>query len=209
MKKIKIYWDNLTSDLSTKFIILTVFASLILISASGVIGFNAPKSGKSVSSRLEVLHQKDTEYTKINDEYTALASETDRLKSDLNEKEKSLKEFSTSQNVLDKINSENDELEKEKNQLQSEVTSKQNTLNALEGQAKASSQAKVTLSSGTYKVGENIKSGKFLVTGSGSITISSSGKARVNTTLTSDGKEYTLNDGDSIKINGKAQFIPN
>lgn len=209
MKKIKLYWDELTSDLSVKFIIMTAVVSLALISVAGITGFNVPKSDNVVSARLEALHQKDVEYTEINGEYTTLASETDRLKSDLTEKEKSLEEFSTSQNVLDKINSENEELEKEKNQLQSEVSSKQNTLNALEGQAKASSQAKVTLSSGTYKVGESIKSGKFLVTGSGSITISSSGTARVNTSLTSDGKEYTLNDGDLIKINGKAQFIPN
>ncbi len=55
---------------------------------------------------------------------------------------------------------------------------------------------------------KNIKAGKYTIMGSGSIAISSSGKARVNSNLTADGKDYVLNDDETIKIKGKAQFIP-
>ena len=55
---------------------------------------------------------------------------------------------------------------------------------------------------------DSIKAGKYTIMGSGSIAISLSGKARVNSNLTADGKDYVLNDDETIKIKGKAQFIP-
>ena len=101
-----------------------------------------------------------------------------------------------------------DKLEKEKEELQNTVNTKQSTLDSLNNQASSTSQSTLTLTSGTYAVGENIKAGKYTIMGSGSIAISSSGKARVNSNLTADGKDYVLNDDETIKIKGKAQFIP-
>ena len=109
---------------------------------------------------------------------------------------------------FEKINDENDKLEKEKEELQNTVNTKQSTLDSLNNQVSSTSQSTLTLTSGTYAVGENIKAGKYTIMGSGSIAISSSGKARVNSNLTADGKDYVLNDDETIKIKGKAQFIP-
>ena len=110
--------------------------------------------------------------------------------------------------ISEKINDENDKLEKEKEELQNTVNTKQSTLDSLNNQVSSTSQSTLTLTSGTYTVGENIKAGKYTIMGSGSIAISSSGKARVNSNLTADGKDYVLNDDETIKIKGKAQFIP-
>ena len=124
------------------------------------------------------------------------------------DKKKNYEEFTTSQNGLEKINDENDKLEKEKEELQNSVNTKQSTLDSLNNRVSSTSQSTLTLTSGTYTVGENIKAGKYTIMGSGSIAISSSGKARVNSNLTADGKNYVLNDDETIKIKGKAQFIP-
>lgn len=209
MEKIKKYWSSLENNLSKRFIIVTAVASLILIIAVAIVGFCVPKSNNVIASHLEKLRTTDSQYVTSFESVSNLSDEIKRLNDNLTEKKSNLEEFTTSQNVLDKINDENDKLEQEQSDLQAEVNKKQSEVDRLEKQEKASSQATVTLSSGTYTVGENVKSGKFTVTGTGSITISSNGKAKVNTTLTSDGKEYTLNDGDIIKIQGKAQLIPN
>ena len=88
------------------------------------------------------------------------------------------------------------------------INSKRKKRDSLNNQVSSTSQSTLTLTSGTYAVGENIKAGKYTIMGSGSIAISSSGKARVNSNLTADGNDYVLNDDETIKIKGKAQFIP-
>ena len=163
---------------------------------------------KRKTKRLEKLQNTNSEYITAQNNYSSLSDEINTLNSDLADKKKNYEEFTTSQNGLEKINDENDKLEKEKEELQNMVNTKQSTLDSLNNRVSSTSQSTLTLTSGTYTVGENIKAGKYTIMGSGSIAISSSGKARVNSNLTADGKDYVLNDDETIKIKGKAQFIP-
>lgn len=208
-KKFKFaYWDNLEKDLSPLFIKLSSAVCVVIVLGVFFVGFFMPKSENKITKRLDELQNTNSEYITAQNDYSSLSDEINNLNSDLTDKQKSYEEFTTSQNGLEKINDENDKLEKEKEELQSTVNSKQRTLDSLNNQASSTSQSTLTLTSGTYKIGENIKAGKYTIMGSGSIAISSSGKARVNSNLTADGKDYTLNDDDTIKIKGKAQFIP-
>ena len=197
-KKIKFaYWDNLAKDLSPLFIKVSSAICIVIVLGVFFVGFFIPKSDNKITKRLEKLQN-----------YSSLSDEINTLNSDLADKKKNYEEFTTSQNGLEKINDENDKLEKEKEELQNTVNTKQSTLDSLNNQASSTSQSTLTLTSGTYAVGENIKAGKYTIMGSGSIAISSLGKARVNSNLTADGKDYVLNDDETIKIKGKAQFIP-
>lgn len=208
-KKFKFaYWDNLEKDLSPLFIKLSSAVCIAIVLGVFFVGFFMPKSDSKISKRLDELQNTNSEYVTAQNNYSSLSDEINTLNSDLADKQKSYEEFTTSQNGLEKINDENDKLEKEKEELQNTVNSKQSTLDSLNNQVSSTSQSTLTLTSGTYTVGENIKAGKYTIMGSGSIAISSSGKARVNSNLTADGKDYTLNDGETIKIKGKAQFIP-
>ena len=208
-KKIKFaYWDKLEKDLSPLFIKLSSAVCIAIVLVVFFVGFFIPKSDSKISKRLEELQNTNSEYVTAQNNYLSLSDEINNLNSDLADKQKSYEEFTTSQNGLEKINDENDKLEKEKEELQNTVNSKQSTLDSLNNQVSSTSQSTLTLTSGTYTVGENIKAGKYTIMGSGSIAISSSGKARVNSNLTADGKDYTLNDDETIKIKGKAQFIP-
>ena len=191
-KKIKFaYWDNLAKDLSPLFIKISSAVCIVIILGVFFVGFFIPKNDNKITKRLEKLQNTNSEYITAQNNYSSLSDEINTLNSDLADKKKNYEEFTTSQNGLEKINDENDKLEKEKEELQNTVNTKQSTL-----------------TSGTYAVGENIKAGKYTIMGSGSIAISSSGKARVNSNLTADGKDYVLNDDETIKIKGKAQFIP-
>ena len=192
-KKIKFaYWDNLSKDLSPLFI--KVSSAVCIMIVLGV-GFFIPKNDNKITKRLEKLQNTNSEYITAQNNYSSLSDEINTLNSDLADKKKNYEEFTTSQNGLEKINDENDKLEKEKEELQNTVNTKQSTLDSLNNQVSSTSQSTLTLTSGTYAVGENI-------------AISSPGKARVNSNLTADGKDYVLNDDETIKIKGKAQFIP-
>lgn len=208
-KKFKFaYWDNLEKDLSPLFVKLSAVLCIVIVLGVFFVGYFMPKNENKITKRLDELKNTNSEYITAQSNYSSLSDEINTLNSDLANKQKSYEEFTTSQNGLDKINEENDKLEKEKEELQNTVDSKQSTLDSLNNQVSSTSQSTLTLTSGTYTVGENIKAGKYTIMGSGSIAISSSGKARVNANLTADGKDYTLNDDETIKIKGKAQFIP-
>ena len=198
-KKIKFaYWDNLAKDLSPLFIKISSAVCIVIILGVFFVGFFIPKNDNKITKRLEKLQNTNSEYITAQNNYSSLSDEINTLNSDLADKKKNYEEFTTSQNGL----------EKEKEELQNTVNTKQSTFDSLNNQVSSTSQSTLTLTSGTYAVGENIKAGKYTIMGSGSIAISSSGKARVNSNLTADGKDYVLNDDETIKIKGKAQFIP-
>ena len=198
-KKIKFaYWDNLAKDLSPLFIKVSSAVCIVIVLGVFFVGFFIPKNDNKITKRLEKLQNTNSEYITAQNNYSSLSYEINTLNSDLADKKKNYEEFTTSQNGLEKI----------KEELQNTVNTKQSTLDSLNNQVSSTSQSTLTLTSGTYAVGENIKAGKYTIMGSGSIAISSSGKARVNSNLTADGKDYVLNDDETIKIKGKAQFIP-
>ena len=187
-KKIKFaYWDNLAKDLSPLFIKISSAVCIMIVLGVFFVGFFIPKNDNKITKRLEKLQNTNSEYITAQNNYSSLSDEINTLNSDLADKKKNYEEFTTSQNT---------------------VNTKQSTLDSLNNQISSTSQSTLTLTSGTYAVGENIKAGKYTIMGSGSIAISSSGKARVNSNLTADGKDYILNDDETIKIKGKAQFIP-
>ena len=203
-KKIKFaYWDNLAKDLSPLFIKVSSAVCIMIVLGVFFVGFFIPKNDNKITKQLEKLQNTNSEYITAQNNYSSLSDEINTLNSDLADKKKNYEEFTTSQNGLEKINDE-----KEKEELQNMVNTKQSTLDSLNNRVSSTSQSTLTLTSGTYTVGENIKAGKYTIMGSGSIAISSSGKARVNSNLTADGKDYVLNDDETIKIKGKAQFIP-
>lgn len=180
----------------------SVCAVIIVLSLAA--GIFIPKSEGAVNSSLERLKKTDNLYLSAKAENTDMSNEVAQLNDTLEEKRNDLEMFSKSKDSLDKITQENEELTQERDELQNEVNSKQIELERLNALYGSSVQTTVTLTSGRYTVGENIAPGTYTVTGNGSIAI---GKSRINANLTSSGKEYTLNDGESIKIDGNAKFI--
>lgn len=102
-----------------------------------------------------------------------------------------------------------DELQKRLDDLNDEIEEKQKKLDKLNEDKKTPSI--VNLIPGRYSVGEgkNIAAGKYSVTGSGSIVVSaSSGSAKLNSVLGTEGIVITLDEGDIIKLDTNAKFTP-
>lgn len=198
-------WISLISADILK-IVCPTFAGVIICSLA--LGLILPKSDSIVLSRMESMSGRNKEYISAKTEYDKKERELEELREDLAEKQRQVGDFDVSQNGLESITAENAALEEEIKKLDAEVASKQQKLEDLEAAASLSGRTSVVWSSGTYTVGKDLAAGTYIVNGSGSIVISNSGKAIENTKLKSDGKEYTLNAGDIVKINGSAKFIP-
>lgn len=178
----------------------------VLIFAAFTTGILVPKSINVIDRRLNSLHSSDKTYLEKQTAYDEAQNEEKRLQTSHDQKKAELEKLNNAQNNLDKLSQKNSELENEKNELQDEVNLKQKTLNALDISLNSQIRSSVTLSSGRYTVGENISEGKYTIMGTGSIVISTSGTARVNKALKSDGESFTLKNGDIIKIDGSAKL---
>jgi hypothetical protein len=204
---IKKGFHAVVGDTSPAFIKISCIICIGIIFIAAGIGFLIPKSDDTVTAKLAYLRETDKTYLDAKNDNDSLTAEISSLNNELYEKQQSMNDVTQSQESLDNIKQENDDLKNQVDTLQSEVDTKQRTLDSIKASDSSDSSASVALTSGTYTVGKNIKAGSYNVTGSGSIVISSSGSARVNTKLKSDGASYTLSDGDIIKIDGSAKFI--
>lgn len=208
MEKDKDIISVITDDgVSRMYIAISIGLAVCIAVTAFFAGFFIPKPASAVNSRLDTYKTKDSAYIEKNDEYTSAKRETDALNERLDEARQELDEFNQSRDSLDKITQKNDELTAQKEQLQNELNSKRAVLSALSGKTVNGANSTVTLTSGRYTVGENIISGSYTVTGTGSIVISSSGQAKVNKQLKPDGERFTLSDGEILRIDGSAKLI--
>lgn len=195
------------TDSRRPYIIISLALAVLVLTASFFAGFFIPKPIAAVNMKLNAYEKKNNEYIDASGAYTDAKKDVDELNSRLTEAQESLDDFNQSRDSLDKITEKNNELQSQKEQLQNEISAKKAVLDMLNPKAAQSVNSTVTLSSGRYTVGENFVSGGYIVMGTGSIVISTDGKARVNKALKSDGEKFTLNDGDILKIDGSAKLI--
>ncbi|MCD8181379.1 MAG: hypothetical protein LUF26_07875 [Firmicutes bacterium] len=202
------FWNKLPNDLSPRFVRVSAPICALIVIAALTAGIFIPKSDGAVSKALASLRESDSEYIAVKENSDSVLSEVESLNTTLAEDQAELEEFTQSQDNLEKLADKIEELTAEKESLQGELSSKQSELSSLSASVSAQSTKTITWASGTYTVGKNIAAGTYTVTGSGSIAISNSGKSRVNKSLKSDGETFALSDGDVIKIDGNAKFIP-
>lgn len=182
-----------------------VGAAVIIMSLTA--GYFLPKSDGLATAYFERLQKRDKLYLSVKEENNSAAAELKELNENLQEKQKETESLQTSQSNLGKMKSENEALTAQYEALQTEIAEKEKKLASVT-EALDSARGNITLGEGTFTVGEQISSGKYSVTGSGNIVISHGGTSRVNETLKADGKSYTLNNGDVLRIKGQAHFAP-
>lgn len=199
-------FDSIPNDLSKPFMRNFALICGAVILAAATTAILIPQTESAVYQQTEKLYLSNEEYISAKEENDKLSEAVANLDSDLSKGKSTLENLDKSQENLDSIREENASLEKEKEKLQNSIASKQRTLDGLKKSYDNYVNNSLTWSSGRYTVGKNIAAGTYNVTGSGSIVISNSGSARVNESLKSEGKKYTLSDGDIIKIDGNAKF---
>lgn len=194
------------ADDSRPYRIIAVLTAAVVIAALFFAGFFIPKPISAINMRLDAYEKKDKAYLEALTAYNDMKKEVEELNEELSSGQTELEKFNSSRDSLDRITEKISELEAQKEQLQNEINSKRAVLDALTPKTVAAANSTVTLSSGRYTVGENVMAGGYMVTGTGSIVISTDGKARVNKALKSDGEQFALSDGDIVKIDGSARL---
>ena len=189
------YVKRLKGDLPKRFVIRGAAICAAAAALSLILGIALPLSDAVVSHRLASMRLSDSDYVNARQNADSAKNERDSAAKRLEEKKDELDKF-------------NDALEQEKNALSDELASKRSALAAIQASLADKTKKTVTWSSGRYTVGVNIAEGRYTVTGTGSISIGSSGKSSVNKLLKSDGDVFTLTNGDIIQIDGNAKFVP-
>lgn len=194
--------------LTRKFVILTSILAGLIVACALAMGIILPKSDNAIEHGLYALKEKSKSYTEAKAENDALRKKNEELNKQLEERTKDLETFHSSQNNLDKITESNTSLESERDILKDEVSKKKARLDSINAAESAYAQRIITWTSGDYTVGEDIATGKYMITGTGSIAVAKNGKSRVNKMLTSNGELLTLSDGERIRIDGSAKLVP-
>ena len=150
-----------------------------------------------------------TEYREAAQDYDSIKETIDELTKERDEKQAVFDAMQDYESKSTDVNTRLENLRNELNSLNSEIETKKQTLAELESSISSKTSSIVSLSPGIYTVGKNIVAGKYLVTGSGSILIStSSGATKINTVINSEGTQVTLENDDTIKLETRARFTP-
>ncbi|MCH5209676.1 MAG: hypothetical protein J1F01_01795 [Oscillospiraceae bacterium] len=202
------HFRNLKKDLSSRFVKISCLIYAAVLFAAFTFGYVTPGSDSAISKRLDSMHTKNKLYVQTKKNYDEALEKKKDASEQLGHKQRDLDKLTQSQDGLRKLSESNSALEEEKNTLREEVEKKQSELETLNLSVAEKTKKTVTWSSGRYSVGENIASGNYTVTGSGSISIGNSGKSIINKALNSSGDNIALNNGDVIQIDGTAKFVP-
>jgi hypothetical protein len=211
--------------LKKKIVLAVIGAVIVLLITYGI----GQSTAKVVLGKEKVTHN-DIEQ-KINDkkgELESLTLKVDKkesetrtkiidLENQLTGKEKEVKDSLELVKQKDSISGEIEKLKGDLGTLTENVKSKQTELASLDTQIKAKKEAPVSLGSGTYSVGKDVKAGRYKVVpvgrGSNFFVIDSSGSSTVNTILGNDGfgvpdYVFTTEDGDTIESHAPVKLIP-
>lgn len=195
------------------FDVFYIAASLLIAMVIALIVFQIGTRGVKDSDLV------DKEYDKLiasSSKYNELLKNTDTIHTEIDNLTHERDQRQIEYDALIDYSSKSAEIQEQINALQSELdaanqdnSEKQAELNALTGNISSKISSIVNLAPGTYTVGDNIAAGKYSATGSGSVMISTaSGSLKLNTVLTADGTEVTLDDGDRIHLDTRAKFSP-
>lgn len=204
-----------TSRIKNFFTENPVLTSVTLIAAFSLITvfFFIGHTGKKDS---EIIEKKYAELRETNKKYNTLVSDTEELGNEIDKLTLDRDRMKGEADTLKAYDANSGEIEVQLAALQSEIESinadsneKKEEIDRLAGSISTKTASIVNLPSGIYTVGENITAGKYLATGSGKILVSnSSGGVKLNTILTADGTEITLDDNDKIQLDTRAKFTP-
>lgn len=196
--------------ISLKLYALSAAAVLLIALIGFLLGrFILPVSDEVAEKRLSEVRDASKEYNLAKSDNATLTAGIDSLEESNENIEKVFdsvieyqKEYDNLQEEKGKKQAELDALNSDYEQLKSGYDKLQSKMSELKGQT-------VTLTPGMYTVGENIPEGNYSATGNGSLLIADSGNTlKINTIL--DDVEFlcSLNNGDIIKLETQAEFVP-
>lgn len=200
---------NYSILLSSLYVLLVLFIAALALFIVYKIGNSGIKSKELVEQTYMELLENSTEYREAAQDYDSIKETIDELTKERDEKQAVFDAMQDYESKSTDVNTRLENLRNELNGLNSEIETKKQTLADLENSISSKTSSIVSLSPGIYTVGKNIVAGKYSVTGSGSILVStSSGATKINTVINSEGTQVTLENDDTIKLETRARFTP-
>lgn len=193
----------------TALAVASVIGAFALSAVFFFVGSSSAKNPRLIEEKYAKLRESGTKYNNLIQDTEALNAEIDSLTKDrdrINGEVEALKAYdSKSPEIESKIN----DLQTELDTLNASNAELKSEIDSLTGSISEKLASIVNLPSGIYTVGDTIAAGKYIATGSGKILVSDSrGGVKLNSILTADGTEITLDDNDQIQLDTYAKFTP-
>ncbi len=184
----------------------SISISILIIIISIVLTIFLPGNEEVINSKIEEYRNSD-EYTSINSRYNSLKNEVDELITDIKAKEETLNKIADIDNTKAELRTQITEKKYELNALNAQINQKRSEIAALDASIASKVSSEMLYTPGKYTIGKHIAAGKYHITGTGKFMVAtSSGKSKVNTTLTSTPLLVELNNNDIVKFDSKVKF---
>lgn len=185
---------------------ISLVICILIIIVSVVLAIFLPGNKVKISQReAELRNQED--YISLISRHTAIKTELDELTASNKEKESLINQISDSDNTKSEIRLQIEAKKSELSELNTQIDSKRNEISALDKEISSKAPAEKVYTPGKYVVGTHFAAGKYLVTGTGKFMVAtSSGKSKVNVSLTSTPLEVELEERDVVKFGSKVKF---
>ncbi len=201
------YNGNLIADIG--FIAAVMVVSIAVLLLSHYLGTLGVKDPVLVEAEYLRLLDSSSKYNDTVDNISAINEEIEELTRERDLKQSEYDALISYRNGIGTVEDYIAQLQAQLDTLNAENQKKQAEIDALTSGISDKVSTIMNLSPGIYTVGESIAAGKYTVTGSGSILVSSSnGAVKLNTILTADGVTVILNDSDRIQLDTRAKFSP-
>lgn len=200
---------NISRKKNILFFSLTSAASLVILAVVFFIGASVYKAEEDINFELAHIRDSSEQYEDAQKRIEDANEDIQKLSSEIEEKQAELNTITEYESNTGELKSRLNVLTEEMNDLNEDISSREKTITELDSSIAKKSVTTCTLSPGIYIVGKNINAGQYNAVGNGILTSAGAdGNLKINTVLTSEPFTCSFDDGDTVKLETKATFIP-
>lgn len=190
------------------FFIITGAVSAIVLALFFFLGSMSHKYEEDINFELAKQREKNSSYAEVKKETEDNQNAISELTAENEELQKELNTITDYESDTGEVKSNINVLKEKLDDINKEISDKKKNSESLDAKIKQKTKS-FSLTPGIYTAGENVYTGSFAVTGDGSFTVTSSdGNLKTNTMLGDDDFQCTLEDGDIVKLETSATFVP-
>lgn len=190
------------------FFIITGAISAVVLALFFFLGSMSHKYEEDINFELAKQREKNSSYAEVKKETEDNQNAISELTSENEELQKELNTITDYESDTGEIKSNINVLKDKLDDINKEISDKKKKSESFDAKIKQKTKS-FSLTPGIYTAGENVYTGSFTVTGDGSFTVTSSdANLKTNTMLGDDDFQCTLEDGDIVKLETTATFVP-
>lgn len=191
------------------FFSITTAVSMIILAVVFFAGASVYKAEEDINFELAHMRDSSARYEDAKKRIEDTDEAIQQLNAEIEEKQTELNTLTEYESDTGEIKSRLNVLTEEMNDLNEDIKKREKTITELDSSIAKKSLITCTLSPGIYIVGKNINAGQYNAVGDGIFTTAGAdGGLKINTVLTTEPFTCSLDDGDTVKLETTAKFIP-